>query len=434
MAPEKYFHRVSTRDAYNHEAKPEGDWLKSLNKLGASKWGRLQLAALRVLVVEKDASLLPSLNKDENFLRTSSILRFDGASESDFQQEDEDNRESIHALFKLVKGPSSDHHVTRSVRTEYALRREPLGNVWAAMNRLCVSGQTDDSIDTRDEEGDLQDADETSVMGSSPPVGSTGLKREPSLPPLPEERPKRQATQAPLARMYSREDLTEAIGIPTSPSGKFPSSQSYVPQEEAVKSQLRPEELTHRFASEFIRHVLQHLPQQQWSDLDDFAVDFDDHKLQLDCRIQQNAYRSIDDGGLSLVQDFSGRLGRVAILETKRHLGEISNGEPKLSDERFAQMIGQAVSMRLVQGAWVGPQDTIFIIASARYYMRFLEVHITQDYVDQLEVSEDHQKAAAEFIEVNATKWFDLRSERPRNHAVINIAGIVSQAFKALTI
>ncbi|KAI8303303.1 hypothetical protein K4K59_013287 [Colletotrichum sp. SAR11_240] len=308
MAPEKYFHRVSTRDAYNREAKPEGDWLKSLNKLGASKWGRLQLAALRVLVVEKDASLLPSLNKDEDFLRTSSILRFDGASESDFQQEDEDNRESIHALFKLVKGPSSDHHVTRSVRTEYALRREPLGNVWAALNRLCVSGQTDDSIDTRDAEGD---ADETS---------------------------------------------------------------------------------------------------HQWSDLDDFAVDFDDHKLQLDCRIQQNAYRSIDDGGLSLVQDFSGRLGRVAILETKRHLGEILNGEPKLSDER------------------------IFIIAAARYYMRFLEVHITQDYVDQLEVSEDHQKAAAEFIEVNATKWFDLRSERPRNHAVINIAGIVSQAFKALTI
>ncbi|KAI8171960.1 hypothetical protein K4K54_001887 [Colletotrichum sp. SAR 10_86] len=352
MASEKYFHRVSTRDAYNREAKPEGDWLKSLNKLGASKWGRLQLAALRVLVVEKDASLLPSLNKDEDFLRTSSILRFDGASESDFQQEDEDNRESIHALFKLVKGPSSDHHVTRSVRTEYALRRQPLGSVWAALNRLCVSGQTHDSIDTRDEEGDLQDADETSVMGSSPPVGST----------------------------------------------------------KAVKSQLRPEELTHRFASEFIRHVLQHLPQHQWSDLDDFAVDFDDHKLQLDCRIQQNAYRSIDDGGLSLVQDFSGRLGRVAILETKRHLGEISNGEPKLSDER------------------------IFIIAAARYYMRFLEVHITQDYVDQLEVSEDHQKAAAEFIEVNATKWFDLRSERPRNHAVINIAGIVSQAFKALTI
>ncbi|KAH0422475.1 hypothetical protein CcaCcLH18_12783 [Colletotrichum camelliae] len=326
MAPEQYFHRVSRPDAYRREAKPEGDWLKTLNKLGASKWGRPQLAALRVLVVKTDTSLLPSLGEDEAFLRASSILRFDEASESDFQQEDDDDRESLHVLFKLVKGPPSDHRVTRSVRTEYALRREPLGSLWAAMSRLCMSVEIEDSIDPQDEESGVHHDDETSVIGSSPPVRGMGVKREPSLPP------------------------------------------------------------------------------------------------------------SIDDGGLSLIQDFGVRLSRVAILETKRHLGEISDGEPKLSDERFAQMIGQALSMRLAQAAWVGPRDTIFIIAAARYYMRFLEVHITQDYVDQLEVSEDHQKAAAEFIKVNSTKWFDLRSERPRNHAVINIAGIVSQAFKAVKI
>ncbi|KAK2052646.1 hypothetical protein LY76DRAFT_598446 [Colletotrichum caudatum] len=362
MGKEYYFHRVSTPIAYHSEAKPDGDWLKSLNKLGASTWGRPQLVALRVLVVETDASLLPSFGGDEEFVEASSMLRFDEASESDPRHED-GRGEPTRALFKLVKGPSSDDRVTRSVRTEYALRRDPLGSVWAAMNRLCLSGETDDdddSIDSRDEEGHVHEAHETPSMGSSPPVGgiSIGVKRDLSLSPFREQRPKRQATQAPLAPTYSREELTEAIGS-SSPSQHLSSSQSHIPQEEAVKSPLRSEDLTHRFASEFIRYVLQHLPQSHWSDSDDFAVDFDDLKLELHCRIQKEiAYTSVDDGGLSLVQDFGQRLGRVAILETKGHLGKILDGVPKLSDKRFAQIIGQAVSMRLARRTWVGPQDT----------------------------------------------------------------------------
>ncbi|WDK23840.1 hypothetical protein CGRA01v4_15133 [Colletotrichum graminicola] len=361
MGEEYYFHRVSTPIAYNSEAKPDGDWLKSLNRLGASTWGRPQLVALRVLVVETDASLLPSLNEDKDFVEASSMLRFDQASESDPRQEDDRGEPTrARALFKLVKGPPYHDRVTRSVRTEYALRRDPLGSVWAAMNRLCLSGETDDSIDSRDEEGDdVHEAHETPSMGSSPPVGGiSGVKRDLSFSPLLEQRPKRQATQAPLAPTYNREELTEAIG-PSSPSQHLSSSQSHIPQEEAVKSPQRPEDLTHRFASEFIRYVLEHLPQSDWSDSDDFAVDFDDLKLELHCRIQREiAYRSIDDGGLSLVQDFGERLGRVAILETKGHLGKILDGVPKLSDERFAQIIGQAVSMRLARRKWVGPQDT----------------------------------------------------------------------------
>lgn len=75
-----------------------------------------------------------------------------------------------------------------------------------------------------------------------------------------------------------------------------------------------------------------------WSE--DSAVDFDDHKLPLRCRVQGHTYNSIDDGGLSLVQDCVARFGRIAIVEAKGGLGAVSGGMPRLSDELFAQIIG----------------------------------------------------------------------------------------------
>ncbi|RMZ83254.1 hypothetical protein DV738_g1236, partial [Chaetothyriales sp. CBS 135597] len=433
MAPQAYFHIVSTPSAYNREHKPEGVWLECLDKLSASRWGRVQLVALRVLVVDTGANILPFFGEDEDFLPTSSNLRFDSyshPSESGFWQLKED-RESIQALFDLVKGPAADDKVTQIVRAEYALNHaygRSLAVIWAAMNRLCLLSQTNDSLTAADDDNeDDIGGGAISSPTSSPLRGGMDLKLGPSLALTDEQRPKRQANQ-PSASSYNREELAAIIGASSPPDEPPTSSQQFIPEEEAASSPNWSEDLTHRFVSEFIRHVLLHLPQEQWSN--DDVIDFDDHKLSLCCRIGQTAYNSIDDGGLYLVKDCVDRIGRVAILETKRALGTIVDGKPVLSDERFAQMIGQALSIRKqASQVWAWPKDTIFIIVAARYYIRFLEVHITDEYIDQLEVRQEHEQPAAEFIRVKATKWFDLREKRSRRYAIVNIAGIVKHAL-----
>ncbi|RMD40907.1 hypothetical protein DV735_g4218, partial [Chaetothyriales sp. CBS 134920] len=265
---------------------------------------------------------------------------------------------------------------------------------------------------------------ETSTQPTGVPAQPTGEpstvlrgnKRAAELPPAEEPSSKRKESEIP-------EEVSTSDELPgpfsETSKGEDSAQSTYVPSEEGKSSPSIPEDLTLIFLREFIRHVLLHLPQEQWSKR--HQVEFDDQKLELKFKTQQAKYTSIDDGGLNIVRDGDQIVGRVAIIETKRALGTIVDGRPVLSDERFAQIVGQALSMRVQTGMWEGEKDLIPVICGARYYVRFFQVKITQAYVNQLESEHD---TATEFIIVSSTKWFDLRDAQARNQVAVNITAI----------
>ncbi|RMD42805.1 hypothetical protein DV735_g2357, partial [Chaetothyriales sp. CBS 134920] len=367
MAQQPYFDAVSTPSAYDREQKPEGVWLECLDKLKPRHWGRQQLVALRVLVVESTAEVLPLFSDNEDFLLVSAQLQFDSFSHPSESSLWEKDQVSAQMLFDLVKGPAPQDKVTEIMHSSFTLFRaygDHVGMVLGPMNTLCMFHKRNDPDAGSVYVSSSDDENEDDLAGDRqlPPTSTCKLKWEPA------------------------------------------------------------EELTHRFASEFIRGMLLSLPRQWFKD---FAVEFDAGRRELHCQIGQIAYTSTDDAGLGILKS-DGIFDRAAIVETKRAPTTVVDGKPTLPDERFARMIGHALSMRTQSHyVWALPKHTIFIIVAARYYMRFLEVHITDKYMAQLQVRQQHEHPAAEFIKVKATKWLDLREEGSRNHALLNLAGIV---------
>ncbi|UQC76873.1 uncharacterized protein CLUP02_18388 [Colletotrichum lupini] len=385
-----YFHTVTTSKAFLREPQQKENWLESLDE----EW-----------------SNLPAFNFDsKNRL----------PSRSAFWQ---DHGGARAALERLVQGPEPSDNVNRPTpRSEYALQKAygtSLGSTWAALNR-----------DASDDNDDAELAGHGTSTTCSPPARLTPEpeKNQRAPPPLhssPESLPEQRRSKRTRPNATVTNTYEPLFSSSPSISTKQPSSPPYINEEESVVHPALSEDLTHRFASAFIRHILYNIPTD-----DEHHVDFDDHRLSLKCRLESGiSYTSIDDGGLLLVADSARVHGRIAILEAKRNLASIDSGRHILTDERFAQLIGQALAVAVNRPQkWAGLQHTIFMIAASRYYMQFFEVCVSPEYLDQLQIHSLHQDENADFIRVHATEVFDLKVDRGRQHAVKNLAGIADQS------
>ncbi|KAI3548658.1 hypothetical protein CABS03_14948 [Colletotrichum abscissum] len=336
-----YFHTVTTSKAFLREPQQKENWLESLDEVSASHWGRHQLSALRVLV-PKPKNRLPS--------------------RSAFWQ---DHCGARAALERLVQGPEPSDNINRPTpRSEYALQKAygtSLGSTWAALNRLCQTGKAETKhqhVDTDDPDAEL--AGHGTSTTSSPPARLTPEpeKNQRAPPPLhssPESLPEQRRSKRTRPNNTVTNTYEPLISSSPSVSTKQPSSPPYINEEESVVHPALSEDLTHRFASAFIRHILYNIPTD-----DEHHVDFDDHRLSLKCRLESGiSYTSIDDGGLLLVADSARVHGRIAILEAKRNLASIDSGRHILTDERFAQLIGQALAIAVNRPQkWAGLQHT----------------------------------------------------------------------------
>lgn len=76
---------------------------------------------------------------------------------------------------------------------------------------------------------------------------------------------------------------------------------------------------------------------------------------------------------------------------------------------------------------------SIIVIVAARYFVRFLEIEISDQYLNSLK-KHIHEKAPfQEFINVQHTRWFDFRDATDRLQIMRNVSGIVTvtqQAFE----
>ncbi|KAK3303824.1 uncharacterized protein B0T15DRAFT_285460 [Chaetomium strumarium] len=113
---------------------------------------------------------------------------------------------------------------------------------------------------------------------------------------------------------------------------------------------------------------------------------------------------------------------RPALLEAKNHLRG-SDGKAQLTDDVLSQMTCEAVAYRLTSK----DSDSVFVIAAARRYMRFLQFTVPESYVTSLETSEQMKY----LIELRATPWFDLRSPSGRKNAIGNIVALVRRQTQA---
>ncbi|KAI3528546.1 hypothetical protein CSPX01_16147 [Colletotrichum filicis] len=379
-----YFHTVTTSKAFLREPQQKENWLESLDE----EW-----------------SNLPAFNFDsKNRL----------PSRSAFWQ---DHGGARAALERLVQGPEPSDNVNRPTpRSEYALQKAygtSLGSTWAALNR-----------DASDDNDDAELAGHGTSTTCSPPARLTPEpeKNQRAPPPLhssPESLPEQRRSKRTRPNTTVTNTYEPLFSSSPSVSTKQPSSPPYINEEESVVHPALSEDLTHRFASAFIRHILYNIPTD-----DEHHVDFDDHRLSLKCRLESGiSYTSIDDGGLLLVADSARVHGRIAILEAKRNPASIDSGRHILTDERFAQLIGQALAIAVNRSQkWAGLQHTIFMIAASRYYMQFFEVCVSPEYLDQLQIHSLHQDENADFIRVHATEVLDLKVDRGRQHAVKNLA------------
>ncbi|KAF6811495.1 hypothetical protein CPLU01_15105 [Colletotrichum plurivorum] len=426
-----WFDTVEKESDYKRRARQADPLIDHLNT-STSNWATDQLLASRVLglVVKKQLKELP--------LTTSLGPHSDEIKHQVKRRCEADLDDKLHKLCKgpdATDPPSSSEHARR---WKYHCHRL----VWAALDQVKDINPVPDSFEHAEDDQHGPSTPRT-PRASQPQQAPTNA----SLPPLcpdgspseirsksgrPSRRPWRPGYVSSAIQQFDDSSSSSRSSVPPS-SSPHP---AYIPsQGPSAALPERPEILTVRFISAFIREALVWLPGQNSADANP-VVTFDDtpakHRVALEGDV---SFVSEDDGGLILLHDGT-RAGRVASLEAKRAIGNSSvEGQPSMSDEWLGQIVGEALAKILAHKPRLGRQDSydllrlscIIVIAPARHYVCFLQVDMTDDYLTQLNDHAFRDDAEfSEFICVSSTVWFDLTDAGDRRRTIKNLALIVS--------
>ncbi|GKT67374.1 hypothetical protein ColTof4_14076 [Colletotrichum tofieldiae] len=446
-----YFETVCSEAAWRREVKSKKysdlSFSKALDGTSASEWGRGQLVRLRVVMSHgTNHKLLPLIAKNQpaNAI-TKAISRAAIESSNDaFWSEYPGSRKALHSL---LQGRGQGRVSERELWSEQEYIRHygsEYGRLWAALDRL-EDAPTDDAAAPNSQSTDAPHQD--------------GEQREknpaPATPPSPHPRSSKRARRSvqPFTGVVSFDQNTP-IADSSSPASapeafSSPHSAAYVPAAEAICSSARTEDLTVDFIVTALRIILLHVPPQQFLDSGrDLGsaptVDLDVQKLQLRVTISNLIqFGSIDDGGLWIRSLNKKRRARVALLEAKRFIGHIDDGHPVLSDAWLAQIVGEALAVRLAPDVWAGPHETVIVIAAARYFVRFFQLHVTDSYLNDLSkcvateaakpkteppAAPEADDVPRESIRVSSTRWFDFRELAELVYVMRNLSGIIKLA------
>ncbi|WYZ36187.1 hypothetical protein EsH8_XI_000070 [Colletotrichum jinshuiense] len=449
MAPDKsYFDSISTPTAYRREAHSVDDdksVSEILDKTSASKWDRSHLVALHVLVRGKrDNMLLPLISANATAMGCIAILTSTMSTDvSPFWSQYPATRT---ALSDRLRG--RDRIGDQSTLSEYELSKNgedpSLGRIWAALNRLeaplgsLVAPDVDEYSITHfsgNHAANDHNHDDSDDSGDNSSPSHGEQNNAPATPPTPNLPPSKRTRRAPPAYpgMVAMADTSPG----TAPATSSPHS-AFTPDYEATSGRSSAEDLTFDFIAAVLRHLLLHVPPQHAykpEEGDTAPLDFDALKLPLRSVISSRVvFTSVDDGGLWIKPLSKVSRARVAILETKRFITRIVNGKPDFSDALLAQVVGESLAVRLGKDLWLGPKESIIVIVAARYFVRFLEIEISDQYLNSLK-KHIHEKAPfQEFINVQHTRWFDFRDATDRLQIMRNVSGIVAvtqQAFES---
>ncbi|KAK2006254.1 hypothetical protein LZ32DRAFT_651894 [Colletotrichum eremochloae] len=446
-----YFNSVTSKAAYEkrrRDAEPTSSSssssfthsLQSLARVSTSKWSTRQLIACRVYVTtHKDINTLPIFPDRKPPLDLTQILRkrnhagrpkatnsaCTAASDSDSCWE-----RVLFQLVKLCQGPQDT--TTLSEHRRLWNDDDSVSHIWAALDCLRpetgVTRASPDHYDLSFPPPSSPSPAPTPNLLSSPPAAwqpRSVASSRPHPPTTPGPRRKSGRVSNPPSRPSFISSLNDILSSsPTSNSvNSAPQSNYNGDQEASAQDKRYPEVLTVRFMSAFIRNALPWLPSQSDPKAVTFVTFDDCPAWRRTFQFGTYAFTSQHDGGLAITTA-GDPPGRVAILEAKRTMGQSVDGIRLVSDYCLGQVVREALAI-----ANPAFRSSIMVILAARYNIRFLQVDISQAYVEQLRAhSRDDKAPFTEYICVKATQWFDLRKADDRCETILNFADIVCLA------
>ncbi|ATY67279.1 hypothetical protein A9K55_000027 [Cordyceps militaris] len=369
MATAYYFKTINSKSAFQkqYKAKHPGLLFSKLKHKSASKWGREELFACRVLIkMEKP--------KERTI---------------DHRKEMED----------FLAGPTDpEEHLGWSEHALVGQYGHSLGQLWAALAMF---------------QGPLsRSAGGEGTVGGQGPASSLPIKGHSKSTRA------RPQTQHP-GFVNSTTMKVDSSSSGSSESGSR-SSLAYV-DEPSHALAAQNEDGTLHFIRCALRHVIHHS-----SPSSPKVVEVRDVKLGLKAIVQtrnggvpaKRVLVAVDDGGLCLRQNKEGVwvnvAKRVLMLEAKNRFQYFDDGKPTISDDCLAQMTCQALAAKLCDKSL--EDRSVTILHAAQQYACFLKFDISSKYFQQLLLEEEIAFEEWEFVQVSSTPWYDLGTKQGRLH------------------
>lgn len=143
---------------------------------------------------------------------------------------------------------------------------------------------------------------------------------------------------------------------------------------------------------------------------------------------------------------------QIAILEAMEDFQKAIDGFPVLTDELLAQVVGEALALRLSQtsslygkecvsnvlAVYICLQEltsgcSVIAIIAIKYYAKILHLSITDSYLRQFKTlgPEEPRKNLDSFLPIDSTAWFDLSEQSGRKSYVRHMVALRDQADDA---
>ncbi|KAM3428694.1 hypothetical protein NHJ13734_008499 [Beauveria thailandica] len=358
MPLQPYLHLIKSQaDFKKNFVDEEAPLFAELKNEPASKWGRKELFACRVLPKQGDHNLpcLKSFKSTERFT-TAQMKAF-------------------------VDGPVDPADLGGS---ELALVRKyghSLGQLWAALAAFTGPPERRKPFSPPDEGSGGGDNGNNDDDGNNNGGGGDGARW-----------PKRARHSTQQQGFVDSSTLKFDSNSPIPSSQGSQGSLGYVDAESHALA-AGPEDDTLRLITCALRHVLYFAAPNNEPNAA-AVVEVRDAKIRLDNNIGVRSLVAVDDGGLCLrePQIFEHRRSdgslcqrtvyttannHVLMLETKRMLQCLTQGVPIISDACLAQMTCQALSCRIDNSG----RDSVIILHAAQNYVCFVQFDMSTDYL-----------------------------------------------------
>ncbi|KAM4065293.1 hypothetical protein HRG_004378 [Hirsutella rhossiliensis] len=184
------------------------------------------------------------------------------------------------------------------------------------------------------------------------------------------------------------------------------------------------EDATVRLASCFIRCVLNY---GQRRDKTGPVLCFRDERRTYSYAEGKKQIHAVDDGSIRLMDPVN-TSQHVAMLEVKRTFEKVIEGDPSVSDELLAQMVGETLALRCGDIEPVSQTDFITILA-VTHFVRFFHFHISDDfYRSYQELLANNSDNLAGFLRIDSTVWLDIKKREHREDIASHILALVAWA------
>nr|KMM72765.1 hypothetical protein CPAG_09058 [Coccidioides posadasii RMSCC 3488] len=128
------------------------------------------------------------------------------------------------------------------------------------------------------------------------------------------------------------------------------------------------------------------------------------------------------------------RICKWQYWKAKRSFQVIADSRPTVSDELLAQIVGEALALRLSKTMRVSAENIVSIVA-VKYYIKLFHFNITNDFIrcfktlHPTDANSDHST----YLMVDSTAWFDMREVAGRKYFVRHLVALVAWADAAFS-